>query len=186
MKRINLEFSANLARLIRMLHLAHHHFAVSRLRLRQCTEILDAFRGLTSPDFWNLAGPDLRARMERTRPILVQHPYRVLANSMVISAYRNGPVENLHRGRSTGYTLIHRRATDRQSRELMLFTSEQLASALSSLRPWKLCVDPPIPWPENLAGIYISPCFGARTWSLTESCSRIDLKSPADYRPADS
>jgi hypothetical protein len=30
MKRINLEFSANLARLIRMLYLAYHHFAMPK------------------------------------------------------------------------------------------------------------------------------------------------------------
>lgn len=148
MKRINLEFSANLARLIRMLHedegscyrllhLAYHHLAMPRLPLGQCAEILDAFRGLTSPDFWDLAGPDLKARMERTRPILVQHPYRGLANSMVLSAFRNGPVEDLHCGRTSGYTLIHRRATDGQSRELMRFASERLAAVLARFRPWK-------------------------------------------------
>ena len=84
MKRINLEFSANLARLICMLHedeggcyrllrLAHQHLAMPGLRLRECAELFDSFHALTSSDFWNLAGPDLKARMERTRPIVLQH-----------------------------------------------------------------------------------------------------------------
>ena len=151
---------------------------------RQCSEPLDVFKALTCADFWNLAEPDLKAQMERTRPIVVEHPYRILANSMVLAAYRNGPVENLHRGRVLGYTLNHRRATNRQSRDLMRFTSERLASVLSRFRPWVQRSGHPLPWPENLAGIYISPRFSASTWSLTESCSSIDLEVGRDSHPA--
>jgi hypothetical protein len=191
MKRINLEFSANLARLIRMLHedetgcyrllhLAYDHLVMPRLALKQRGEILEALRGLTSAAFWNWADPELKARMARARPILVRHPYRVLANSMALSAYRNGPVENLHSGRFTGYSLIHRRAGEGQSRELMRYTSEHLASVLPRFRPWKGNSVDSVPWPENLAGIYVSPWFGARSWSLTETCSHIDVESPLD------
>jgi hypothetical protein len=191
MKRINLEFSANLARLIRMLHedeggchrllhLSYQHLAMPRLRGRRCAELLDAFYGLTSPTFWNLAGADLKARMERARPIAVKYPYRILANSMALVAWRNGPVENLHCGLVSGYSWNRRRATDRQNWELMRFTSERLAALLSRFRPWKQDADSPVPWPENLAGIYISPYYGPSTWSLTESCSRIDLEAHED------
>src|SRR5437867_3433069 len=141
MRRINLEFSANLARLICMLHedeggcyrllsLAHQHLAMPRLRPRKCTELLDAFHALTSPEFWDLAGPDLKARMESTRPIVVQHPYRILANCMALAAWRNGPVESLHCGRALGYSLNHRRTTILQSLELMSFTPKRLAAVL--------------------------------------------------------
>src|SRR5262245_55689374 len=85
MKRINLEFSANLARLIRMLHedeagcyrllhLAHQHLAMTRLRPRQCAELLHAFHGLTSADFWNLAGSELKSRMEKPLPLWFSIP----------------------------------------------------------------------------------------------------------------
>jgi hypothetical protein len=196
MKRINLEFSANLARLIhmlhkdergcyRLLHLAHDRLAMPRLRHKPCAEFLDALRALTSPGFWKSAGPDLRARMERIRPTVAQHPYRVLANTIVLSAYRNGPVENLHSGRSSAIcALNHRRATDRQTHEVMRFTSERLGAVLSKFRPWEQSADFVVSWPENLAGIYISPFYSSSTWSLTESCSRIDLESPSDPRPA--
>jgi hypothetical protein len=148
MKRINLEFSSNLARLIhllhedeagcyRLLHLAQQHLAMPRLCVRQCAEPLDAFHRLTSHDFWNLAGADLRARIDRVRPIVTQHPYRILGNSMTLAAWRNGPVEGLHCGWVSGYTLNNRRATDQESRELMRFTSDRLASVLSRFRPWE-------------------------------------------------
>jgi hypothetical protein len=196
-KRINLEFSANLARLIRLLHedqgscyrllgLAYHHLAMPRFRFRQCPEILDVFDGLTSAGFWNRADPDLKARMKQTHPIVIRHPYRVLSNSLVLSAYRNGPVEDLHFGLSSRYALTRRRATEEQSRDLMCYTSVRLAPMLSKFRPWELRADSPVPWPENLAGIYISPRFTCRTWSLTESGSRIDLQFPADRTAADS
>jgi len=59
MKRINLEFSANLARLARMLHederacrhllhLACEYLALPRLRPARCDELLDPLLGLTS------------------------------------------------------------------------------------------------------------------------------------------
>ena len=74
MKRINLEFSANLARLVRMLHqdergcrgllhLACKYLAMPRMRLARCDELLDPLLGLTSLRFWSSAGPDLRTRM---------------------------------------------------------------------------------------------------------------------------
>ena len=57
--------------------------------------------------------------MDRACAIVVQHPYRILGNSLAVAAYRNGPVENLHAGHASGYALNRRRATGRQSRELM-------------------------------------------------------------------
>jgi hypothetical protein len=196
MKRINLEFSSNLARLLRMLHedeagcycllhLAQQHLAMPRLRVRQCAEPLDAFHRMTSHDFWNLAGADLRARIDRVRPIVTQHPYRILGNSMTLAAWRNGPIENLHCGWVSGNTLNHRRA-DQQSREHMRFTSDRLAAVLSRFRPWEQCTDTPVPWLENLAALYISPYYSPSTWSLTETCSRIDLESQGDQLPASS
>ena len=120
--------------------------------------------------------------MEQVRPVVIRHPYRVLANSMALSAYRSGPVEILHAGLCSGYTLNHRRATDRQTHEVMRFTSERLGAVLAGFRPWEPAADV-FSWPENLAGLYISPRFNSMTWSLTESCSRIDLESPQGLLP---
>jgi hypothetical protein len=38
---------------------------------------------------WNENDPGLKARMKQTRSIVVQHSYRVLANGLVFSTYRN-------------------------------------------------------------------------------------------------
>jgi hypothetical protein len=131
---------------------------------------------LSSHVFWKTAGDDLCDRLNRARPMMSQHPYRILANSMTRASWRNGPVEDLHCGRASGYSLQYRRATDRQSRELMSFTSGHLAVLLSRFRPWSQSQGLAPPWPENLSGIYISPRFTCPSWTLTESCSLIGLE----------
>jgi hypothetical protein len=188
MKRINIEFSFNLTRLIQMLHedeerfyrllcLSYRYLPMPPVRSRQSTRILDLLFGLTSPDFWNRAQPDLRERMDRIRPTMRQYPYRIIANGMAAACYRNGPVENLHAGRARAYSPDCRRATDGQIRELMEHTSGYLASVLAKFRPWEQSSGHPLQWPDNLAGIYISPYFSPRNWSLSESCCSIQLEA---------
>jgi hypothetical protein len=188
MKRINIEFSSNLARLIQLLHedeerfyrlvcLSYRYLPMPRVRSLQSTRVLDSFTGLTSPDFYMGAQPELRERMDRIRPATRQYPYRIIANGMAVACYRNGPVENLHAGRAQAYSPDHRRATDPQIRELMEFTSGQLASVLAKFRPWKKSSGHPLQWPENIAGIYLSPYFSPSNWSLSESCCPIRLEA---------
>ena len=188
MKRINLECSSNLARLIRMLHedevgcyrllhLAQQNLPMPRFRFRLSSDPFEALQRLVSSVFWELAGADYRDRLDRARPIVTRHPYRILGNSMALAAWRNGPVEDIHRGWPGSHSLDHRRATDDQCRELMSFTSGSLSALLSRFRPWTQSPGLVPSWPENLAGIQISPTFTCSSWSLTESCSVVELDS---------
>ena len=189
MKRINLECSSNLERLIRMLHedevgcyrllhLAQQNLPMPRFHFRQSMDPFEALQPLVSSVFWKLASADYRDRLDRAQPIVTRHPYRVLGNSIALAAWRNGPVEDIHRGWAAGHSLDHRRATDDQCRELMNFTSARLSVLLSRFRPWMPSPRPTPSWPENLAGIQISPRFTCSSWSLTESCSVVDLEPP--------
>ena len=177
MKRINIEFSSNLARLIRMLHedeagcyrllhLAHQYLPMPRLQFRHCPNPFEAFQRLCSHFFCEMAGIDLRDRLDRARPIVTPDAYRVLGNRIALASWRNGPVEELHSGRALAYSLSYRRATDRQSRELMSFASGHLTVLISRFRPWAQCPGSAPPWPENIAGIYISPRFTCSSWSF--------------------
>ena len=49
--------------------------------------------------------------LARVRQDVERHPSRVLANALVNSAWRNGPVENIHAGGFRGYPLDQRRVT---------------------------------------------------------------------------
>jgi len=193
MKRINIECSSNLARLVRMLHedevgcyrllhLAQQNLPMPRFRSRQSMDPFEDLQRLVSPIFWELAGADYRDRLDRARPIVTRHPYRVLGNSMALAAWRNGPVEDIHRGWAAGHSLDYRRATDDQCRELMSFTSDRLSVLLSRFRPWTRSAGLAPSWPENLAGIQISPRFTCSSWSLTESCSVVELE-PQESTP---
>lgn len=149
-----------------------------RFRFRQSMEAFEALQPLVSPIFWERAGADYRDRLDRARPIVTRHPHRVLGNSMALAAWRNGPVEEMHRGWAAGHSLDRRRATtDDQCRELMSFTSGRMSVLLSRSRPWTQSPGLVPSWPENLAGIQISPTFTCSSWSLAESCSVVELDS---------
>jgi hypothetical protein len=100
MKRINIELSFNLARLIQLLHedeerfnrllcLSYRYLPMPQVLSLQSTRILDSLTGLTSPDFYNGAQPDLRERMDHIRPATHQYPCRIIANAMAVTCYRN-------------------------------------------------------------------------------------------------
>jgi hypothetical protein len=186
MKRINLEFSSNLARLIRLLHneeaeccrlldLSYRYLPMPQRRVSECVGFIDPFEALTSPDFWNSAPEERRARINREHGVLTQYCYRILANSVALAAWRNGPIEDVHAGPASGYDLNLRRVNKRKSRALMRFTSEHLAAFLPRFNPWQHEPKHPLPWPQNLAGIYLSPCFTLRSWSLSESSCVVRL-----------
>jgi hypothetical protein len=196
MKRINLECSSNLARLIRMLHeneadwrrllqRARQNLPMPRFRFRQCADPFEALERLVSHFFWELAGPGLRDRLDGARPIVTQHPYRILGNSMALAAWRNGPIEDVHCGWISDYSLDLRRIADEQCRDLMSFTSSRLSVLLSKFRPWMQSPGSAPLWPENLAGIQISPRFACSSWSLIESCSvvNLELREPTPEPP---
>jgi hypothetical protein len=160
----------------RLLHLAQQNLPMPRFRFRLSSDPFEALQRLISSVFWELAGADYRDRLDRARPIVTRHPYRVLGNSMALAAWRNGPVEDIHRGWAACHSLDYRRATDDQCRELMSFTSDRLSVLLSRFRPWMQSPGLAPAWPENLAGIQISPRFTCSSWSLTESCSVVELE----------
>ena len=146
-------------------------------RVHPSTEFLEPFLRLTSAEFWNTISEDLKDRIRQSRAHLSRYPYRILANSIVLWAYRNGPVEDLHAGRSRAHSLEHRRATGEQCRDLMRFTSQRLSAALGTLRLWEEDHSDPVPWPTNLAGIHISPVLTPPSWSLSEFSSSVTLSA---------
>lgn len=113
--------------------------------------------------------------MPRKRSKAVSHPYRTLANAITHLAYRNGPIEDSHAGQEPAYSLNHRRFTDKQARQIIRFTAERLSPFVSATALWDEQIANMLPWPERIAAL---PAFRryTRTWSFTESSSRIHLK----------
>ncbi len=186
MMRINIEFSSNLARLLKWLHEDEEkcfrllEAAWSKLPMPErhaglSQDFLEPYIQLLSPLFWSAAKEEIRSRLDRALPTVREHPYRVLANSLALHSYRNGPIEKIHAGREGRFSLDHRRVTEAESRAILQFTSRHLAPVIASFRPWEDEPDHPVAWPDKLAGIYISPFLTSRSWTLTEESSSVRL-----------
>ena len=136
-------------------------------------------------EFAALADPDVAARvvqatdatrLDRARAAAEGHSSRVLANALVNTAWRNGPVESIHAGGYRGYPLDVRRVTPAEERELMGFVSDRLALGMTVClqlateqrrRPWSEQV-----LPYGLAEmLLITPS----RWTLTEASREVRL-----------
>jgi hypothetical protein len=114
--------------------------------------------------------------LARVREDVERHPSRVLANALVNSAWRNGPVENIHAGGFRGYPQGQRRVTLAEERELMAFASERLAQATSVCLRFAL-EQPPRPWPEQVLpyGLAKFMMVTPSRWTLTEVSREVRL-----------
>jgi hypothetical protein len=114
--------------------------------------------------------------LARVRQDVERHPSRVLANALVNTAWRNGPVENIHAGGFRGYPLDQRRVTLAEERELMAFASERLAQGTSVCLRFAL-ERPPRPWPEQVLpyGLAELMMITPSRWTLTEVSREVRL-----------
>jgi hypothetical protein len=187
MARINIEASAALAEWIDIyragpggrLYEQLVNRTVSYLPMPKKTAKLKvtAFAALADPE---MAARVVQAadatRLERVRGDAECCPSRILANALVNTAWRNGPVENVHAGGYRGYPLDRRRVTPAEERELMAFVSERLALGMTVCL--QLAMErPQRPWsdqvlPYGLAEILmITPS----RWTLTETTREVRL-----------
>ena len=181
MRRINIEASSNLARLLRLRYQDEDSFFD---RLRRAYEWLPMPQKQVKRNwepFQTILGTLVgihqakEIMLPESAQTAVSHPYRTLANAIIHFAYRNGPIENSHAGREPAYSLNHRRFTGRQARQIIRFTAEHLNPFVSTTPLWDEHLGDMPPWPERIA---VLPAFRQypHTWSFTESSLRIHLK----------
>ena len=115
-------------------------------------------------------------RFEQARANAERHPTRILANALVNTAWRNGPVEDIHAGGCHGFPLDQRRMTPAEERELMAFASERLAEGMSVCLRFAL-EQPPRPWPEQVLPYALGELMTITPsrWTLTESSREVRL-----------
>jgi hypothetical protein len=118
-------------------------------------------------------------RRERVRQDAARHASRIFANALLNTAWRNGPVENIHGGAFRGYPMDQRRMMPAEERELMSFTSERLALGMT------VCLsfareDPRRPWPEQVLpyGLAEPLLVTPSRWTLTETSREVRLRLP--------
>ena len=121
------------------------------------SQLIDAFRACQP------------SRLEQVRTDVERHPSRVLANAFVNTAWRNGPVEDIHAGDFRGYPLEQRRMTPAEERALMAFASERFAQAMSVCLRFSV-EEPSRPWVEQVLpyGLAKPLLITPSRWTQTE------------------
>src|SRR5205823_13281029 len=89
------------------------------------------------------------AGLRSARTQCERFPTRVFANALINSAWRNGPVEDIHAGQYKGYPLDLRRIMAAEERQLLAATTGRLAAGMD------LCSRfynelPRRPWPDQV------------------------------------
>ena len=145
-------------------------------------------------EFAALAVPAIAARVvraadttrrERVRADTERHPSRVLANALVNTVWRNGPIEDIHAGGFRGYPLDQRRVTPAEERELMGFVSEGLALGMTVCLQLAL-EQPRRTWSQQVLpyGLAELLMITPSKWTLTESSREVRLYSVSNREPA--
>lgn len=187
MARINVEASAGLAEWIDLYRADPGGPLYTRLVDRAvCYLPMPSKRSrLEITAFATPADPDMAARLvqaadaarlERVRADAERFPSRILANALVNTAWRNGPVEDIHAGRDGGYPLGQRRVAPAEERTLMRFASDRLALGmtvclqLAMERPRRPWVDQVLPY-----GLATMMLVTPSRWTLTEASREVRL-----------
>jgi site-specific DNA-cytosine methylase len=187
MARINIEASAALAEWIDFyradpggrLYTQLVDRAICYLPMPKKTSKLKVtkFAALAAPEMAaRLAQATDATRLERVRSDAERYPSRVLANALVNTAWRNGPVETVHSGSFHGYPLDQRRVTPAEERELMSFVSERLAPGMTVCL--QLAMEQPRrSWPEQVLpyGLADRWLITPSGWTLTETSREVRL-----------
>ena len=186
MARINIEASAALAewidlcrgapRLYRMF--VDRAFEYLPMPIRTASKLkVKEFSAIAMPETAALvvqaADPE---RLARVRADAERWPNRMFANALVNTAWRNGPVEDVHAGYVQGYPLALRRMTPEEERDLMRFASDGMALGMTvclqltserSRRSW-----PEQVLPYGLAELLM---ITSSRWTLTEASREVRL-----------
>jgi len=185
MARINIEASAALAAWIDILHtdFAEHLDLVDR-----AIAYLPLVHRTAVPrnrHIMALASPEIASQLiEASDPTLLtrvradanRHPNRLFANALVNVAWRNGPAENVHAGKSWSHPLDQRRVTPVEERKIIRFASDRLAMGMDVCHRF-MAEQPRRPWCEQVLpfGLTSFLLITPSKWTLTENSREVHL-----------
>lgn len=104
------------------------------------------------------------------------HPIRTLANGIVNSCWRNGPIEDVHAGLAVDLPLELRRISPEEEAELLQHLAERYLGALEAVEQVRKQSKRPLD--EVVAPFRLMPGVGPARWSLTESSREVHLAGP--------
>ena len=111
--------------------------------------------------------------LERDLRIAGTHGVRVIANTMTLLSWRNGPVEKVHAGQRFGHRFNERRVLPRDEKAIIRQAQDVLYAALHAVEHMALdCAWPPLP--ERVLP-FMRPFCHPRDWSYTEQSRVVEL-----------
>ncbi len=184
MARINIEVSAALAEWVDLARQKRDYDKLARRAL----EYLPLPKMRPTPDgsqFAILAMPDVAAKvveatstsqLTRARADAESHPSRVFANALVNTAWRNGPVEQIHAGEFRGYPLDQRRMTAAEEQSMLSTAANRLTTGMDTCRGLAL-ERFGRSWSEQVLpyGLASSLLITPTSWTLTDNTREVRL-----------
>jgi len=102
------------------------------------------------------------------------HATRVLANAVTNSCWRNGPIEDIHAGKSVAVPLARRRVTREEDRMLMRSMASMVVDGLDAVHSLIL-EESTRSWAERVLPFRLFPLIAPSGWSLTERTRMVRL-----------
>ena len=183
MARINIEASAGLAAWLDLLRvepvlyetLARRALAYLPMPRWQARPEASEFAILAMPEVREKAGRGLsEARLTQLRADAERYPSRVFANALVNTAWRNGPVEDIHAGDFHSYPLDRRRVTVAEERAMMGFGIDRLVTGMDVCRALTR-ETPPRTWSEQVFPYGVTQRITPSGWTLSEATREVRL-----------
>jgi hypothetical protein len=187
MARINIEASAALAEWVDLFRAGRggsdYRQLVDRavfylpMPKKTATMELGPFSMLALPETAAKLIHETRAeKIERIRFASERSASRIFSNALINSAWRNGPVEDIHAGEFQGYPLDRRRVTPGEERDLLSSASRRLAHGMSVCLMLEL-EQPRRAWSEQVLpyGLAERMRITPSRWTLTESSRAVRL-----------
>ncbi len=112
-------------------------------------------------------------RLERDMQTATDHGIRVIANTITLHAWRNGPIESVHAGRYVGYGLNERRLLPKTEKSIIRHAQDGLFSGLKAADYLKY--DGAWPPPAERVLPFMHGLIGPRGWSCTELSRIVEL-----------
>lgn len=145
---------------------------------KKATELnVSPFRILAKPEM----AAELLASFDRREVARVsldaqRSPSRMFANALINTAWRNGPVEEIHAGVFHDYPLDHRRVTQAEERALLNFAAQRFALGMEAVSAFA-AERPQREWPEQVLPYGLAKMLSITPsgWTLTEMSREIRL-----------
>jgi hypothetical protein len=167
MKRLNIEMSAVIARLIQLRYQHKEEFfsliwAATRLFPYKLNHSIRPSR----PGGILNAYTQIPLEEKNTTNITYERACRIAANVLVYEGIRNSKLEDIHSGKFTPLDFNHRRMTVRQEQGLFNRIAEQVG---------QFFLDPILPgWPKSIAGLDRLTGYYPIGWSLTKNTALVE------------